>query len=86
MKEQGYHSAHNQHVKHHITASATQNLLHAVSVMLSALLETCVKPAEQPGSFPMATFSHRFEQGRAKCRRQNQCNQHRQRHRRNDSY
>ncbi len=79
--EQIGHTDHDDQIQHQVTPRTAQNTAYAVGVVVRALLEHAVKPAEEAFfTFPVIAFGNRFQHGGTKSRSQDQRHQYRQRH------
>ncbi len=84
--KQERHRHDNQQIEQQITTGAAQNVAYAVGVMVRALIEHAVKPAEEAFfAFAVIAFRDRFKHGGAERWRQDQRHDDRQHHRGNDS-
>ncbi len=84
--KQERHRHDDQQIEQQITTGAAQNVAYAVGVMVRALVEHAVKPAEEAFfAFAVIAFRDRFKHGGAQRRRQDQRHDNRQHHRGNDS-
>ena len=75
--EQPRHTHHDDQIQHQITTGAAQNVAYAVGVMVRALIEHAVKPAEETRGRAMAAFLNRLQHRGAQRRRQDQRDQYR---------
>ena len=82
--EQDRHPRHDDDIEQQVTTGAAQDVAHAVGVVVRALIKHAVKPAEEPFMLAMTAFLNRLQHGGTQRRRQDQCDQYRQRHRGND--
>ncbi|MNN38993.1 hypothetical protein D3C81_1530150 [compost metagenome] len=83
--EQPDHADHDQQVGQQVRRLVAQDVAHATLVALHAAVEVAVEPAEEAAlGNVMFTLGNRLEHGRAQRRGEDQGNQYRQRHGRND--
>ncbi|ERK18152.1 hypothetical protein L579_1472 [Pantoea sp. AS-PWVM4] len=80
-QEQIRHADNDDQIKYQVTTGAAYDMTNAINVVMGALIEQAVKPAEETGGFAVAAFLYGFQHGCAQRRRQNQRHQHRQGHR-----
>ena len=82
--EQECHPHHDDDIEQQVTTGAAQDVTHAVGVVVRTLIKHAVEPAEEAFMLAVTAFLNRLQHRRAQGWRQDQRNQYRQRHRRND--
>ena len=84
--EQEHHANHNQHISQQVRSLVPQNAADTFFIAFHAIVEGPVEPAEETALvLAVITLLDRLEHGGAQGRGEDQGNQYRQAHRRNDS-